>query len=259
MRITCLGLAAAHDHADQKFVVAFHRRCEVEPRCVGVAGLQTGCALVTAQQAIVVADTRFPPGKILGAEIVIIVREILPNAYCKRGLVARRCFLCPVGKSGGIFVGGMRHAQCVGFLCHEDGEIILGAGDKGTRCRRDVVCRARDQGENCILDADRLTGAQSELRRRHAGAARRHGNAGFQSGVARFQLLEEKIERHHFGEGGRVAIFVGLARVENLARIGIHDERRCLGFGRICGRDHRPDNKGQEPGHREEPRYAGVA
>ena len=80
------------------------------------------------------------------------------------------------------------------------GKLFFRAGDEGARGGGNVIGRAGDEGEDCILDADRLADAEAELRRGLVGAALGHGDAGFQRYLALFELLEKQIERHDLGQ-----------------------------------------------------------
>src|SRR5690606_31831718 len=91
-----------------------------------------------------------------------------------------------------------------------------------------------DEGEDRFLDGERFTGAQAELGGRHARAFRRHLDARLEGDLPFIQLLEEEIEGHHLGQRSGVAIFVGIAGIEDLARMGVHDQRG--GFGGGCSR-----------------------
>ena len=82
------------------------------------------------------------------------------------------------------------------------------------------------------------------------GGVFRHGDSRIERDPTRLQRLEDEVERHHLGERGGVGLGVGVARVEDLAGLGV-DHDRGLGDGeRFAGRERRKrgDRRGLEPG-----------
>ena len=182
-----------------------------------------------------VTDSGLSPVELFGAEVMVVLRKILMHAQSQRGLVTCGRFLRAVRKARRIPVGCACHAKLARLFGHDLGEIRFGTGNECAGGRGDVVGGACHKGKNGIFHPDRLTGAQAQFRWRLIGAALGHGNARIKRYLALFELFEKQVQRHHLGQGGRVAQFVGIARIDDLARMGIHDQRCCLGFGGLSG------------------------
>ena len=125
----------------------------------------------------------------------------------------------------------------------------LGAGDVFRHRDGDVVGRLRHQGEDRILDGDRLAGLQAELRGRLSGGVLGDGDARAEAGLAAVDGLEEQVEGHHLGQRGGIALAVGVAGVEDLAGLGVDDDR-CIagGLGEAGAGD---EGEGNDPGGHE--------
>src|SRR5690606_27269094 len=87
-----------------------------------------------------------------------------------------------------------RHAERAGALRHHAGERLLVAGNGFRNHDGDVVRRARDDGLDGILDADRLTGLEAELGGRLPSRVGGGGEFGVEFETAGLELREEQIE-----------------------------------------------------------------
>ena len=124
---------------------------------------------------------------------------------------------------------GCRHSERMRLLGHELGEALLVAADGFGDRDRDVVRRPGDDRLDRILDRDRRARPQTELGRLLRGGMGRDSNIAVEPHAAFFELLEQKIKRHHLGDRGREAAFVFVAGVKRLAGIAVDDDRRDMG------------------------------
>ena len=102
-----------------------------------------------------------------------------------------------------------------------------------------IIGRARDQAEHRVADRNGRARLQAELGRRLARGELRDLELGIEREPAALQFAEQQIEGHHLGERGGMAQAVGVAGVENLAGLGIDDDRRLgcrFGCARCCRR-----------------------
>ena len=120
---------------------------------------------------------------------------------------------------------GVAHAEEMRLLRHALGEGGLTAGDVLGDHHGGVIGRMGDDGENQILERHRLALVEAELRGRLRGRVGGHGKALIERELAVLEPLERQIEGHHLGERGRVIDGVRLMHGQDLAGIGVEDDR----------------------------------
>jgi hypothetical protein len=207
-------------------VAAPHGGHEVEARGADVASFDAVHALDLAEQAIVVAHRVAAIGEAVGREIAVVAREALLDRAAERDLVARGGDLVLVGQARRIGIDGAAHAERARLAGHQLSELLLGAADRLGDHHGRVIGRLRHQALDRILDLEGLARAQAELGRRHAGGMLGNRHAGVELELAGLELLEQQVERHDLGERGGMADAVRIGRVQRLACIGVHHQRR---------------------------------
>ena len=150
----------------------------LKPERSRVAGLDSVDAVDAAEQMIVVADDLAVEIELGGREIMEVAREALLERAPEDRQIVRRGDLPVVGKSGGVDVDRVRHAERMRLARHHVGEIAFrppdGLGDRD----RDVVGRPGYDGLDRVLDADRVAGREGRVSRAPARRrARRWGLA----------------------------------------------------------------------------------
>jgi len=182
------------------------------------------------------------------------------------GDVARGRHLPVIGETVRVHEIAVAHAELAGTDRHEPGEILDRPADPFRQGHRDIIGRLGGERADRLVDADRLAGAEAELRRRHGGSARAHRHPVIEAERPRRQPLEHHVEGHHLGDRRGVALRVGLPRIQDFAGPGVDHEGRIFRLfeeAESAGRplDHRrkgeprprqPDR--QRPDHRPEPR-----
>ncbi|MNX69285.1 hypothetical protein D3C86_1004990 [compost metagenome] len=205
------GRAAAHDDGDDPLAVPHRGGGEIVARGVGEAGLDAVVAAVRGQQAVgvpVVATVVVP---VVQAEIAIVLRVVAHHRSAEDRQVARRGRLTRVGQAVGGGEASMVHAQFAGLGRHAGGELGLGAADVLGQDHGHVVGAADRRGLHGVVQADRLASGQAELGWRLRGGARRDRQIVGQLDLAGFKRLEDQVQGHDLGDGGRVAPGVGEA------------------------------------------------
>ena len=109
-----------------------------------------------------------------------------------------------------------------------------------------VVGAADGRGAHGVVQADGLTGRQTELGRRLRGRAGRDGQDVVQLDLARFQRLERQVQGHDLGDGGGIAPGVGEAREQDFARGGVHHDGGVPAVGRLGFRRRDADRRRQD-------------
>jgi hypothetical protein len=132
---------------------------------------------------------------------------------------------------------------------HELGKAVLVAAEVFGDGDGSVVRRLRHHRLDRILDGNGLTGLQAEFCRRLLGGVPGNLERRVELDFARFESLEQQIERHDLGQRRRVARRVGVRRVQHVAGVAVDDNRgrwRRIAFGmkavvsaRCMRRDHR--------------------
>ena len=220
--------AAEHD-GDDMAPVAVNRGDQIEAGVVGVAGLDAVHALHAAEQMVVVAHRHAAVAEARQREIMVVLREALLDRAAEDRLIARGGELVGARQSRRVDIDRARHAERVRLARHQPAEVVLAAADRLGDHDRGVVRRLRDHALDRVVDRDRLPGLELELGGRLRGRVRGYRQARVELELAGFELLEQQVERHDLGDGGRVAQRVGVRRVQHLAGIGVdHD----VGIGR---------------------------
>ncbi len=128
----------------------------------------------------------------------------------------------------------MGHAERVGLLRHQLGESVLAAAEIFGDDDGGVVGGSGDDAFDRVLDRDGLPGLEAELGRVLLGGMLGNRQRRIELDLAGVETLEQQIERHHFGQRGRMAQSVGIGRLQHRAAIAVdHDrrERRIVAFG----------------------------
>ena len=124
----------------------------------------------------------------------------------------------------------MAHAERLRLLRHQLGEIVLVAGDRLRDHDGRVIGGSGDDSLDGIFDLDGAAGAQSELGRRLRGGVLGYFEVAVELELARFELLEQHVERHDLGERSRMPARVRIGRMQHGAGIAI-DHDRCVRRG----------------------------
>ncbi len=146
------------------------------------------------------------------------------NRAAEHREVPRGRDLLGVGEAGSVLECGAAHADGAGLAGHHLREGLLIAADRLRDDDSDVIRRLGDEGEDRVLDGDRVARVEADLR---GGLARGEGGnrqLGVEPQLAALQLLEEHVERHHLGDRGREARRVGVSRLQNAAGVHIDDD-----------------------------------
>ncbi|MBB3771127.1 hypothetical protein FHS55_001726 [Angulomicrobium tetraedrale] len=215
--------AAHHDRYD---VVAFMLDAgqQVEARGCGIAGLDAIHALDPTEHAVVAGNGDAAIDEAAGGEIRVIAREALLDGAAESGEVARRRHLLRIGQAIRILEGGARHAERAGAQRHLPREAGGIAGNVLGDDHGDVIGRARDQCLDGVFDGDGRARLDAELGRLLRCGIGRNAQLGAERHTPLLQLLEQHVERHDLGDGGRVAQGVGIVLVQDLAGIGVDDD-----------------------------------
>ena len=142
-------------------------------------------------------------------------------------------------QTGRVAKVGVAHAHCTGGTVHAGGESLFRArdcfGNGGGRVIGGFDRRCAQQKPQ----ADGLTCAQTQLRRRLGCSKAADPHRRIQRDLAAFDGLESHIEGHHLCQRCRVELGVGIARVQDFTGARIHDHR---GIG-CCGDTDRSEHQ----------------
>ncbi len=269
--VTGAAGAAAHHHGDDLALAAAGRGQEIEARRANIARLDAVDAFDAAEKPVVVAEVHPAIGEGIGLEVAEIGRIVVLDGAAEGGEVACRGDLLVVRQAGGVAEGGAAHADGAGLAGHQLAEGLLRPGDVLGDHHGDVVGGFGDEGADRLLDGNRGARADADLGGRLAGGFRRDAQRRLQREAPCLELFEQQVERHHFGDGGRVAMGVGGFGVQGLAGLGVDDDGGIggriaavaagagLGLGRRGDADHHGCRGHREPEDRAAPcRAAGV-
>ena len=172
--------------------------------------------------------------ELLGREIFVVAGKPLLDRPSEQGLITRCRHLRVIGQSGRIDVSGAAHAERMRLLRHQFRELtfvaaeILGDRDGG------VVGGFCHHRLDRVFDGDALPGLEAKLGRRLLGSVCGNPELRVQSDLAGIEPLEEQIERHDFGQRGRMPRPIGVGRVQYVTGGAVHynrGERRRIYFG----------------------------
>ena len=158
-------------------------------------------------------------------EIFVVARKPFLDRAPEQREVARAGDLIIVRQAGRVDISGVAHAERLGFLRHELGELVLVAGQIFGDRHGDIVRRSRDHGFDRIIDRDGLAGLDAELRWRLLGRMDGDLERRVEPDRAGVEPLEQQVERHDLGQRSRMAQRVGVRRLEHLAGVAVDDDR----------------------------------
>ena len=236
---------AAQQHADHPLAVAQRRGDEVVARAAGEAGLQPVGTGIEIEDGIDAGQIAAEVGHAMGGKVVIVLGKIVEQRQGQHGHVVGRRRLLRIRQARRVAEIAAGHAQALRGRRHAAGKARLIAPDPFGQHHGGVVGRARDGGEDGVLDADLLALGEAELGWRHGRGIGRDGEDVAQLEAARRHLLEGEVERHQLGEGGRPPEGRRLARGENLARCRIDDDGGLLGRQRRRGTEKKEGHQPQ--------------
>ena len=98
--------------------------------------------------------------ELLGREVSVVARKPFLDRAPEQRLVARGGDLIVVRQAGRVDVGGAAHAQRVGLLRHQLGELVLVAAEIFGDGHRGVVRRLGDHRLDRVFDGDGLAGLE---------------------------------------------------------------------------------------------------
>ena len=195
--------------------------------------------------------------ELAGGEILVVAGMAADHGAGQGGLIAHRRHLAEIGQTRGIAIGGVAHAQGMGFAGHHLGEIGFAAADGLADHHGHVIGRFGHQCQDGVLGRDLIAGLEAQLGRRLGGGMGRDRQFGTEMQTAGFQLVEQQEQSHDLGQRRRIAADVGIGGVQDGAAVGVdHDgggaprHRRLRRHRQADQGGHRPDQG--ETKHREE-------
>ena len=215
---------AAQHHADQVAVATAHRGYEIEAGRMRVTGLDAIDPFDLAQEAIMVADRLAVIVESGHREVAVISRKAILNGATQRGLIACRRHLFIIGQTRGVAIYGSRHAERARLPGHQLGEVAFTTGDGFRYHDRCIVGRARHQSFDGLFNAYRLARTQSEFRGRLLRGAFGHLHFAVEFHVAAIEALEQQIQSHDLGKGGRMTAGVRIAGGKRGAGVPVDDD-----------------------------------
>ena len=165
----------------------------------------------------------------------ILGGKIAQHGARQHGDIARCRGVIGVGQARCVVETRIHHAEPAGRRRHPLGKSGFAAADMfGQRDRNIIGALGGDHAEG-IAHADRSANAQAQFRWRLAPGAARDAEFVVQLQPAGGHFLERNIERHHLGDGGRIADFVGTARIQNFAGAVVDQDGGIAGRGIKAG------------------------
>ena len=116
------------------------------------------------------------------------------------------------------------HAEGPCALGHHLRESRFRSAEKFADGGRRVICRLGHQGEDGVLDRNRLTGLQAELRGLLVRRVARDRDRGVERDAPGLQCVEDQVERHHLGQRSRIARLIRARFIQRLAGLCVDDD-----------------------------------
>ena len=175
---------------------------------------------------VVIGDRLAPEIEGPGGEIFVIARKTVLDGAAEDRQVARCRDLSRVRQTGGVAEGRAIHAERTGLARHHVSEGAFVAADILRDRDGDIVGGAGDDGLDGVLNIDRGARAEAELCRLLRCGTLRDRNVGVEPDTPLLEFLEQQIERHHFGDRGRVMRCAFVLRRQRTSCVRIDDDRR---------------------------------
>ena len=147
--------------------------------------------------------------------------------------VSRGSGLTRIGQTVCVAEVSGLHAQRARFLGHHGGKLRFRTAEIFGNGGRNIIGRLGGQSQNGVVDGDRGTGLEAELRRRLRGSVFRDRDARLLRDVTVLQSLEHHVKGHHLGQRGREAGRIRVTREQRFTGLGVNDDRRVF---RVCRR-----------------------
>ncbi len=114
------------------------------------------------------------------------------------------------------------HAETTRLCGHHLGKAFFRAPKIfSNRCRY-VVGRFGDHGQCCIFSADTLSRTETDFRGRTRSRISGNGDTRILAHATCLHGLEQHVEGHHLGEGGRIALCIRVRGEQRLAGVRIN-------------------------------------
>ena len=149
--------------------------------------------------------------------------EIVVQPQTERDHVARGRDLGIVGQAVRVFERRRRHANLACALCHQVGELVFRARNVFGNRDGHIISRLGDQRLDSIDQCDLGAFLETKLGRWRAGCLVRYFDPCLIGQTPLLDQIEHDIERHHLGQGRRIARLIGVCRADHSTGIGIDD------------------------------------
>jgi len=158
-------------------------------------------------------------------EIAILPREVAVKGKSQLRLVTGRRILIRIRQPGSVAVNRAGHPELPGAARHLLGKSRLAVGQSLGQHRGGIVRRPGDEPQNEFLHCDRFAGSESQFCRRATRGLVGDREILVRPKPADIQRFEDQIERHHFGERGRIGDRIGVHRAQNASGFDIDHDR----------------------------------
>ena len=138
---------------------------QIKARGADIAGFNAIHAVITFHQMVMVMVIDPHINEMVGAEIRIILREMMHQGQTQRCHIAGGGDLVGIRQARGVFELAVAHPQRMRLFGHHGAEILFAAAQPFAQNNGGVIGGFGHQSQDGVFGANTLSGAQTQFRR----------------------------------------------------------------------------------------------